>query len=500
MTLVSFLDLLSSIFLAYGLVILVKAMVRGRRIYLGLTFLVAVYLLNSIPNFIEWLGYESLVDPFEDYFLILIPAGFFLFFSFSVFTEGEHSRTSRDKVFTALHSITDKITISDSPQALWQALLSRVVRSMEFDGGFIHLPEGEEVISGRMEWEGADQLREQIQLIDAGETILSEVLLTRKPVTVAHTHNMPDSFVQALYVSGVHSVALFPVFSETRVLGVMGIVSGESYSFSHEELDLFSLLGHHFGEIILNSTLINQTRAHTEGLSGALAARQHFLTLVTDDLKDPLLRIRTVIQRLREETVAGQRADLDGMLEEADADSEKLEKLIDDVRELSLLDSGDIGPQLIPADARKEAARLVDQFQAKADRRNIHLVFEAPDQVPPAELDKDLFRSAMRHLISNAIKYTPPEGSVTVAVDVEGDELVVGVIDTGIGIEVDDAEKIFDMFYRTSTARRSEKTGTGLGLTIVRKIARLHGGEVEFESARGRGTTFTLRIPRIQLV
>jgi signal transduction histidine kinase len=500
MNLVSFLDLLASVFLLYGLVVLVRAMVKGRRVYVGLAFLVTVFLFNSIPNFIEWIGYEQLIEPFEDYFLILLPAGFFLFFSVAVFAESEQGTTSRNKVFMALHSITENVVLTDKPHDLWQELLGRVVNVMGFNGGFIHFPEEGDLVSLRFDWEGADQLRNQVELIDAGETILSEVLMTRKPVVVQHTHNMPDSFIQALYVSGVHSVALFPVYSETRVLGVMGIISQTTYNFSHEEVDLFSLLGHHFGEIILNSTLLNETRGHSRQLSGALSARQHFLTIITDDLKDPLLRIRTVIQRLSEDTLAGERDDLSYMLAEANADSEKLEKLIDDVRELSLLDSGDMILNLIPGDARKEAARLVDQLQERARKKDIKLVVDAPDNLPPVEMDKDLFRSALRHLVSNAIKYTPDQGTVTVSVAGENDKLLLKIADTGIGIEEVETEKVFDMFYRTSTARQSEKTGTGLGLTIVRKIVELHQGDITFESVKGEGTTFIVRIPRIQMI
>ncbi len=451
-----------------------------------------------MPNFIEWIGYESLVEPFEEFVQILLPAGYFLFFSFAIFYESERATSSRNRVLMALHTITQKVELGENPQALWEELLGRVINVMGFDGGFVHFPDSKDFVNVRLEWEGAEQLQEQLEFLDTQDTLLSEVLMGNTPVIIEQTSNMPDSFIQALYHCGAHSVALFPVYSEKKVMGVMVIISHTHYYFSEEEVDLFSLLGHHFGEIIMNSTLLNQAMNHSQDLSRALNSRQHFLTLIADDLKDPLLRIRTMIQRLLDETASDEDNGNAQILSEADVDSEKLEKLIDDVREFSILDSGDVKVNLVPVDIRKELNRIADQFHNRAVDKGIVIQREFSEDLSPIELDKDLFRSAMRHLLSNAIKYTPEKGTVSLAVQEAGDMITIRVSDTGIGIEETDAEKVIDMFYRTSIARAKEGIGTGLGLTIVRRILDLHNGRITFESRKGEGATFTITIPKMQ--
>ena len=115
------------------------------------------------------------------------------------------------------------------------------------------------------------------------------------------------------------------------------------------------------------------------------------------------------------------------------------------------------------------------------------------------EADRELLYSAMRHLLSNAIEYTPKDGQVTLDAWEEGDVTCIQIVDTGIGIEEEDSKKIFDMFYRTSLARDKENIGTGLGLTIVSRIVKLHMGEITFRSGTEGGTIFTIKLPRIHL-
>jgi len=495
---ISFLDLLSVVCLLYALTILLANKVKGQHIYTSFVFLAGIFLVNAMPNFIEWIGYESLVEPFEEFIQILLPAGYFLFFSFAIFYESERATSSRNRVLMALHTITQKVELGENPQALWEELLGRVINVMGFDGGFVHFPDSKDLVNIRLEWEGAEQLQNQIELIETQDTLLSEVLMSNTPVIIEQTSNMPDSFIQALYHCGAHSVALFPVYSENNVMGVMVIISHTHYYFSGEEVNLFSLLGHHFGEIIMNNTLLNQAMDHSQDLSRALNSRQHFLTLIADDLKDPLLRIRTMIQRLLDETASNEDNENTQILSEADVDSEKLERLIDDVREFSILDSGDVRVDFVPVDIGKELNRVADQLHNRAADKDIVIKREFSKDLPPVELDKELFRSAMRHLLSNAIKYTLTEGTVTLEAEEAGDMISIRVSDTGIGIEETDASNVFDMFYRTSIAREKESVGTGLGLTIVRRILDLHNGKITFESRKGEGTTFIITIPKMQ--
>ena len=500
MNLISFLDLLSILFLGYALWTLLKLPIRKQKAFGPLLLLVVLYLLNAFPNFVEWLGFEASVEPLEEYIQILVPAAFFIFFTFIKFEESEDALHSRNRVLTAIHTITEKLQVGLSTRELWTDLLKRVINIMGFDGGFINYPADRKLVNMGLKWEGWEQFSQQIELVNIEDTILSEVFMTRKPMVVEQTDNMPDSFIRALNMSGVVSVALFPVSSESTVLGVMGIVSTSPYSFTEEELDLFAMLGHHFGEIIHNNLLIDGSREQAEDLKKALDGRKHFLNLISDDLREPLMRIRTVLQRLSEEM--GEAAGDAGMariIEEANHDSEMLERLIDDVRELAKLDSGSYDLYTIPLDLIKELKRIKDRFQLRAQEKGVELTLRYNDSLSPVEADRDLVVSALRHMLSNAIQYTPDGGQVILDAWEEGDMTCIKVADTGIGIDEGDREKVFDMFYRSTLARGREKVGTGLGLTIVHRIVKLHRGSVSYQPGPEGGAVFTLSFPRLQL-
>jgi two-component system sensor histidine kinase VicK len=109
--------------------------------------------------------------------------------------------------------------------------------------------------------------------------------------------------------------------------------------------------------------------------------------------------------------------------------------------------------------------------------------------------DRDKILLALHNLVGNALKYTPHGGKVAVNVNTTGKNLIVEVQDSGIGISPEDAEKIFERFYRARDPRVGKITGTGLGLTIAREVVRLHGGDITVDSQINQGSTFTMTIP-----
>jgi two-component system sensor histidine kinase VicK len=123
------------------------------------------------------------------------------------------------------------------------------------------------------------------------------------------------------------------------------------------------------------------------------------------------------------------------------------------------------------------------------------LSFNLPPKLPVIKGDRDKILVALHNLIGNALKYTPEGGKATVSVEVREGRLVVDVADTGIGIGPDDIGRVFDKFYRAKDARVGKIQGTGLGLTLAREVARLHGGDIEVESQLDKGSTFTLTLP-----
>jgi signal transduction histidine kinase len=138
---------------------------------------------------------------------------------------------------------------------------------------------------------------------------------------------------------------------------------------------------------------------------------------------------------------------------------------------------------------------LRQQMQPLAAEKEIALEASVPDELPPLRADRAKLRRVLVNLISNALKFTPRGGRVSVSAAPEGALVRVSVEDTGVGIPEDDVRDIFDKYAQArSRATRSEK-GTGLGLYITRQLVELHGGHIEVHSEVGKGSTFSFTIP-----
>jgi len=137
----------------------------------------------------------------------------------------------------------------------------------------------------------------------------------------------------------------------------------------------------------------------------------------------------------------------------------------------------------------------VEVCRPAAQARNVRIATSCDPSVS-AFLDPTLIEQALVNLVDNAIKYSHPDGDVTVSCSVHGGRVVLAVRDRGIGIEARHLPRLFERFYRVDKARSRKLGGTGLGLAIVKHIAQVHGGAVRVESTPGKGSLFVIELPR----
>ena len=173
----------------------------------------------------------------------------------------------------------------------------------------------------------------------------------------------------------------------------------------------------------------------------------------------------------------------------------RLRGLIEDLLVLNRIETSGLQSQPVDTPVSVLMDDVVEVLQPTADNGRVSLVV-----VPPAEdlcvhVDRTQFERALINLGSNAVKFTPPGGQVTIAAERTGDRIALSVTDTGIGIPHDDLERLGSRFFRASNATAQAIPGTGLGLAIVRTIVEGHGGQMFVASAEGEGTTVRLFLP-----
>lgn len=173
-----------------------------------------------------------------------------------------------------------------------------------------------------------------------------------------------------------------------------------------------------------------------------------------------------------------------------------LRRLVDDLRTLSLADAGQLRLDLRPTDVRATVADAVDVHHPLAATQQVALrLTEVPDEPVRAHIDADRIAQVLANLLDNAIRHTPPAGTVTVAVHKLGGQASIVVDDTGPGISSTDRDRIFDRFVQLDPARRQHPHGSGLGLAIVHTLVAAHGGTVAVTEAPGGGTRAVVRLP-----
>ncbi|MFN8583798.1 MAG: HAMP domain-containing sensor histidine kinase [Dehalococcoidia bacterium] len=225
--------------------------------------------------------------------------------------------------------------------------------------------------------------------------------------------------------------------------------------------------------------------------------RRDFTIAISHDLRTPLASMRAMAEALDDEVVTTE-DEVRRYHRAMRRESERLGAMIDDLFQLSQLDAGSVQLNRRPLALDEIAAEVVDAMQAQAASRGIRLTLEAHGPVPLASLDGALIERAVRNLVSNALAYTPSEGSVAVLVEAAPGGVALHVRDTGQGIASEDVPRVWDRFFRaersrTRTAEGSD--GAGLGLAIVRGIAEAHSGSTAVESTPGVGSTFSLSLP-----
>jgi two-component system, OmpR family, sensor histidine kinase BaeS len=235
----------------------------------------------------------------------------------------------------------------------------------------------------------------------------------------------------------------------------------------------------------------------TADLSRSEEMRRHLVADVAHELRTPLTILQGQLDLIQQSGEPVMPAKLLPMQDELI----RLTKLVSDLQQLSLAEAGKLTLDKKPTDISELLDRLTEMLRLETEEKGVNLIWHPKVNNAVIAADSHRITQVFYNLIGNAIRYTPAQGQVSIRLSAEqaateGGEVVVCIEDTGIGISAEHLPHLFDRFYRVEDDRSRHSGGTGLGLAIARQFVEAHGGRIEVESQIGRGTTFTVFLPR----
>lgn len=412
--------------------------------------------------------------------------------------QNERLLNQRVEQFAMLRQVEAEINSSLDIEEVVRIGLAAAMSLSGADAGFIALTRDEEVkitaVSGAFpETIIGDSIR-----YDTG--IVGRVLLNQEPELVLDVSVDPDYKED---IPTTRALVAFPLISHEQLLGLINLETANPACFAHEIVEFIQLITGRLAVAIDNARLygyvtqqLDETRALNRRLDWLQQTQRDMIRIANHDLKNPLAVILGYLEIFNMD-----KEKLDPIHQEAvdlmHRSANRMNQIIEDILTLERIEQRAAGGTYTRVNLLALVQQAVKEYQPQAQAKSQTLRLESPTLVPePVIGDATELYEAMVNFISNAIKYTPPEGSITIRLEDNGEMLRFEVQDTGFGIPKEQQESLFQPFYRAKTEDTQAIEGTGLGLHLVKNIVERHGGSVHFHSVYGEGSTFGFQLPR----
>ena len=334
--------------------------------------------------------------------------------------------------------------------------------------------------------------------IHLGETAIGRAVEQRTPIQVPDIQSDPSSVLDVIVRAGFRGHLTVPLLGADRIVGALVVRRKKPGEFPQSTIDLLQTFATQSVLAIQNARLFHEIEKKGRELAEASQHKSQFLANMSHELRTPLNAIIGVSEMLREdaESLNQDPEPLDRVL----GAGRHLLALINDILDLSKIEAGRMELHLETFSLVPVIEDVAKTIEPMATKNGNRLVIDCPADLGRVHADQTRFRQSMLNLASNANKFTE-KGTVTIAAH-QGQEngrdwVTVAVTDTGIGMTAEQMGKLFQEFSQASSATASKYGGTGLGLAISKGFCQMMGGDITVESKPGRGSTFTIRLPRI---
>ena len=226
-------------------------------------------------------------------------------------------------------------------------------------------------------------------------------------------------------------------------------------------------------------------------LERAEQLQRNMVADIAHELRTPLSNLRGYLEAVRDGVI---KPDAD-TVRSLDEEAALLSRLVDDLQELSLAEAGELKLICQAENIGELIKQTVGGLQAQATTKGLSVSVDLPDKLPLVNIDSPRISQVLRNLLENALAHTAEGDAITVTAAQQGNWLEVSVTDTGEGIPAEDLPNIFERFYRVDKSRARTTGGSGLGLTITKRLVEAHGGTITVESEQGKGSRFSFTLP-----
>ncbi|WP_172833834.1 sensor histidine kinase [Nocardioides scoriae] len=343
-----------------------------------------------------------------------------------------------------------------------------------------------------------DEREQSPDLVQVKSLLAARAAKLGRPVLVTETNsfelddNLDDEqrvLVRELLRDNAEDSLMFaPIGVGREVLGYVLLARDTRDPWTEDEQDAVMEVGRTLGRVVLNARLYDRERHLVGELQELDRYKGELIATISHELKTPLTSIIGHIELLE---------DLDTGMPSVDAisrNADRLNRLVQNLLNYSQVQDKRETVRR-PVDLRVLAEQSIDLMTIAAEQGSVGVTVDLPAEDVQVTSDPDELGKVVDNLVSNAVKYTLPGGSVDVSVGQDGHHAWVQVADTGLGISAADQVQLFSAFHRSSNPEALSIPGTGLGLAISRRIAQMHGGEILVSSELGRGSVFRLRLP-----
>lgn len=398
----------------------------------------------------------------------------------------------------ALRELDEVVGSSLDLDEVLDRIVSNAVRLTGTDGGSImEYDESADSFHVRAASGSSPELLDQLRAITIHResTLVGRTALTHQPAEVSDLAKTElDPHLEILFRDGWRSVLAVPMLRGDKLVGVLVIRRRGTGTFPADMTELLQTFASQSALAIVNARLFRELQTKTKELEIASRHKSEFLASMSHELRTPLNAVIGFSEVLLDRMFGEINARQDEYLRDILSSGRHLLALLNDILDLSKVEAGQevLEPSTFVVSSAVEWAAGLQR--GRADAHAITMTCEVAEDVGTIETDERKFRQVVLNLVANAVKFTPDGGRVSVRACRKGTELIVTVTDTGIGVPPEDQERIFESFQQGRRGAPKEE-GTGLGLTLSRRLVGLFGGRMWLESTPGVGSTFGFSVP-----